>query len=162
MLLTLGLLVAALWVASGWWWLSYYTGESSLSLAKGRASISSGGLPVNAERSLTLLPKKYRGLDWRVLADEPTWNGEIVAFRRDRAQRGTITAVEFMLWPLPLLLCTTGGLAVWSGRRARRRALEGHCPTCGYNLAGLNRDAGGVCPECGTVRSGAERMNAGN
>ena len=45
-----------------------------------------------------------------------------------------------------------GGLALWSGRRARRRALEGHCPTCGYNLGGLNRDAG-VCPECGEAKA---------
>ncbi len=70
-------------------------------------------------------------------------------------ERGDLMADEALvdfLWPLPLMLWTTGGLSLWSGRRARRRAVEGHCPTCGYNLAGLNRDAGGVCPECGKAK----------
>ncbi len=46
-----------------------------------------------------------------------------------------------------------GAWLAWIGRRDRRkRVLTNHCPTCGYNLAGLNRDAG-VCPECGRKKS---------
>ena len=45
---------------------------------------------------------------------------------------------------------------VWAIRFYRtRRTPEGHCISCGYNLAG---NTSGVCPECGTAvaRTGAE------
>ncbi len=55
------------------------------------------------------------------------------------------------LWlPFPLMLAPTAWL--WWGeirrRRAARREMAGHCPSCGYDRSGL---ADAKCPECGTV-----------
>ena len=49
------------------------------------------------------------------------------------------------LW-MPLALFALVFWFVWRiGRQRRQAALAGHCPTCRYDLTGLD----GVCPECG-------------
>lgn len=53
--------------------------------------------------------------------------------------------------PIVIPLALSGGasgLLWWRELRRRRRALQGHCRKCGYDLRGL---AGGNCPECGAV-----------
>ncbi|MGH7134052.1 MAG: hypothetical protein ACREJO_19170 [Phycisphaerales bacterium] len=59
----------------------------------------------------------------------------------------TWTAV--VLWPFALASLLGGGWLLWSGRRARRRAMVGLCLKCGYNLRELA--AGSPCPECGAI-----------
>ncbi|MGH7131888.1 MAG: hypothetical protein ACREJO_08095 [Phycisphaerales bacterium] len=55
--------------------------------------------------------------------------------------------MKFSLQPFALASLLGGGWLVWSGRRARGRAMTGHCLKCDYDLAGLA--AGAPCPECG-------------
>ena len=57
--------------------------------------------------------------------------------------------VVTILWPFALASLLGGGWLVWSGRRARRRAMTGVCLKCGYDVGGLAAGAGSVCPECG-------------
>lgn len=54
------------------------------------------------------------------------------------------------LWPLALAMFVGGAPLLLSGRRAQRRAQQGRCPSCGYNLAGLTLDSS--CPECGLAQ----------
>ncbi|MGH7132664.1 MAG: hypothetical protein ACREJO_12030 [Phycisphaerales bacterium] len=61
--------------------------------------------------------------------------------------------VTIFLWPFALASLLGGGWLVWSGRRARRRAMTGLCLKCGYDLAGLA--AGAPCPECGGGKGAA-------
>lgn len=64
---------------------------------------------------------------------------------------GTILLPYLPYWPgliadtlvFALLFVGLHQLVAW-GRRKRRRE-RGHCPTCGYDLTGID----GVCPECG-------------
>lgn len=53
-----------------------------------------------------------------------------------------VTRVMLPLW-IPALIA--GGAAFYFHRKARVPG-PGHCPKCGYNLAG---NTSGVCPECG-------------
>ncbi|MFT3687154.1 MAG: hypothetical protein QM783_19895 [Phycisphaerales bacterium] len=64
--------------------------------------------------------------------------------------------VWVLFWPIVLMLVGGGAMALWSGRRARRRAMTGCCRACGYSLAGLGE--GAACPECG---KGASESRAG-
>ncbi|MGH7130657.1 MAG: hypothetical protein ACREJO_01770 [Phycisphaerales bacterium] len=61
--------------------------------------------------------------------------------------------VDVIMLPLVGASLLGGGWLVWSGRRARRRAMTGVCGKCGYDLAGLA--AGSPCPECGGGDVGA-------
>ncbi|MGH7133781.1 MAG: hypothetical protein ACREJO_17775, partial [Phycisphaerales bacterium] len=56
----------------------------------------------------------------------------------------TLRMWQVYLWPFALASLLGGGWLVWSGRRARRRAMVGLCLKCGYDLAGLA--AGASCP----------------
>jgi hypothetical protein len=49
------------------------------------------------------------------------------------------------LWMVSTLLLIPA-VVLW---RIDRRPRPGHCPECGYDLAGLA--TGGVCPECGQI-----------
>ncbi len=64
---------------------------------------------------------------------------------------GSITRSSFTLtlwYPLLVLVLATG--TAWRiDARARRLTKEGHCSSCGYDLAGLAPES--PCPECGRV-----------
>ena len=49
------------------------------------------------------------------------------------------------LWMPVLAAGAVLGRMLYTGARAVRRTQVGHCPTCGYDLTGID----GVCPECG-------------
>ena len=145
---TAGVVVAALWVASGWW-------KLVAQYEKGAAVIEWGTLWSDWHSDFDLDPR---------LAIQPTtdrrhiyWFGLV---RRDRSHlhevdRGIASVwwgpdsrgVTIALWPIALLLWTPAALLLRSGIRARRRAMTGSCAKCSYSLAGLGPDA--PCPECG-------------
>ena len=52
-----------------------------------------------------------------------------------------------MVLVIVLLLYVTWWHSHAGGRHQEERPKPGHCPTCGYDLTGL--DDGAVCPECG-------------
>ncbi len=71
----------------------------------------------------------------------PPWKGWV---RRYSTSGSSLSgAVEVPLWPL-LALAISPFVVAWV---RRQRFGPGHCPKCGYDLAGLKD---GVCPECGS------------
>ncbi|MDP1662525.1 MAG: hypothetical protein Q8L55_11490 [Phycisphaerales bacterium] len=136
-LLTLGLLVAGMWVASGWWEVVVWW-ETSPKLSLGWALRAIGGVweleqgRVNGSWGARAYSKSEAPQWWA-----GTWGTYGNGYFGYRGQ----------LWPIPLLLWTPAALLLRSGILARRRALSGKCKSCGYDLAGLAPDA--PCPECG-------------
>lgn len=129
---------------------------------------SSGRLGWGLEKGQALViwgsdPVQWVGLGWRF----PSGAGIAVGPRRVllpsrvHAQLTAVTATGQMvttlkgvyipLWPGAVVLGTVG---IWLWRRGRRPE-PGHCPVCGYDLAGLKG-----CPECGEGRlwRGARRL----
>lgn len=78
------------------------------------------------------------------------WLFQFDVMQRYRGGRGIdsrITDVIYWGWiPMWIVL-----LVPWAVIQRRRMVPEGHCPGCGYNLAGL---AGTGCPECGGAGGG--------
>jgi len=56
------------------------------------------------------------------------------------------------LWPLVVLASITTGLSWQLDLATRRSAKLNLCPKCGYDRAGIARDA--KCPECGAAPAG--------
>ncbi|MFT3687027.1 MAG: hypothetical protein QM783_19250 [Phycisphaerales bacterium] len=151
-LLALGVLVAGVWVASGWW--QERGGYKSVGFVVSGGQIMIWSTDMKPEGPLISMP-------YRMDVPMTYWNGwydlrERHAFQRSRGPMyivnssiagSTSTNVGIVLWPIPLLLWTTAALLLPSGILARRRANTGACPKCGYSLAGLGD--GGPCPECG-------------
>lgn len=160
-LIVLGLLVAGVWAASGWWQLGHTSPRDAYSLSSGRFS----GWTANFE-SLTDLEQGwyFKRLPAEVNAESWWWSGwqlqqDGSLMRRHTAGVFQIWSQQFQLttlqisgfhvklWPIPLLLWAAGVPVLRSGIVARRRAKTGQCGKCGYSLAGLAE--GAACPECG-------------
>lgn len=62
-------------------------------------------------------------------------------------------AATLILLQVTLLVWVVGGLRAFAARVVRRRAREGVCPACLYEMAGALVDEAGLCrcPECGAV-----------
>lgn len=140
LLLTLVLLAA--WLGSG---------RHSLSMVGtpfyARTSISGGALvyewmPVNPDGSRS----GFGNTGWR-LTKRPA---HAMAGWPQLVRTGFVHRFALPLW-MPLVLCA--GLTVVAWRVGRRAADPLACPSCGYNLTGL--DAATACPECGRERVSA-------
>ena len=143
MLLTLGLLVAGVWVWSGWRELYWETGardwtQKTLSAENGEGWIfSSAPWRFVGSRNSLAAEAAQTPCSWHL------WTWSLQGLKD-----GGFCFVG-PLWLFPLLLWTPAALLLRSGLLARRRALTGSCPACGYDRRGLA--PGAVCPECGKV-----------
>ncbi len=160
-LLTLGLLVAGVWLVSRWWVIGTRVGSIKVAAARGLFLIDTDALPP----PVVELPgpndtpgivayhdyQKRQGAfeisarEWAAFEADP----QVLALRLRRGfwqvamQRGNITVV--ILWPAAAGLLLAGSCALAWGYHVRPRA--GRCPRCHYSRAGLA--AGAACPECG-------------
>jgi hypothetical protein len=150
MLLSLGLLIAGVWVASRWWHPMVWFGDRwILMIWRGQVTLNSLDVPEPSQRyrlRVSRAPEWARSWQWITpvtASNQPsvkTW-----FYCRGRVFLGG--AVDVLLWPIPLLLWTPAALLLHSSTRARKRASKGQCKSCGYSLAGLT--AATPCPECG-------------
>ncbi|MFT3683681.1 MAG: hypothetical protein QM783_01940 [Phycisphaerales bacterium] len=156
MLLTAGLLAAAVWFLSGWYRLAIVRGKWTTTFQGGhvvsvgltpdspRISVMAhGGHPSLTAYKWTAFPPSIWGVEfqWSVLLVSHAYN-----------PLNGYSAWSVVVWPVPVALCGAGALMLAWGRRARRRAMRGLCAKCGYSLSGLAE--GKACPECG---EGADR-----
>jgi hypothetical protein len=152
-LLLLGLPVAGVWVASGWWRFSLGTTHRWLGCSRGcvvYGRSTAVGSSVTAKCVFQPQAPGDVGFEWWF-----DWGpkrgfqiGETVFYGVTRdSDYGEYREFAALLWPVPLLLWAAGVPVLRSGILARRRAHAGLCGKCGYSLAGLV--AGAPCPECG-------------
>ena len=154
-LLILGLLVAAVWVASGWCGIGYGSADTWSSFHRGTVTVTQ-----IEKRNTFIYPLGLSGQSSGTLIPQWEWTGEggdisspLLVERRTIGvawyyrQLGLCRVYGVVLWPIPLLLWIPAALLLRSGILARRRAVKGQCAKCGYSLAGLAD--GAACPECG-------------
>lgn len=152
--LTLGLMVAALWVVSGWAGVTYTGTTALIDFGGGWARYLHG-------------PLGQTPVGWRMGRHSPWWywtarpgsapsgssGTDISVFAHlQYPPPSTFTSTSVVFWPLPLLLWAGGAVALWSGRRARKRAMVNHCLGFGYDLASLAPCT--RCPECSKAMVG--------
>jgi hypothetical protein len=126
-----GALVASLWWTTWYQW-PMRRGSAGIGISSGGLRVGWGNWPtsyVGTGFHCVRLETEWK--DWRWL---PLLETKPVA----TAQRWCLAALP--LW-IPLAVSTA--CTILFMRAARRRA-RGHCPACGYDLAGLP-----ACPECG-------------
>lgn len=106
-----------------------------------------GGFMPRSQGGLTRKPDPR--LRWFVGMPDSDWTLDLglIGAARNRAAAFDKWRVRVMLWPMTPAGFGLGVPLVRSGRRAWKRRRAGHCPGCGYELAGLS--PGAPCPECG-------------
>ncbi|MGH7133059.1 MAG: hypothetical protein ACREJO_14065 [Phycisphaerales bacterium] len=157
-LLAFGVLVTGVWGASRWWEFGYFGTTWNVEAVHGQWHVT-GWTP---EKRITTwwggrsVPVEDQGWTWwqhiEFLDTETRWwaIAGVVGAGATWTPGGGSGRTWWLIvlpWPFALASLLGGGWLVWSGRRARKRAMTGMCLNCGYDLRGLA--AGVPCPECG-------------
>ncbi|MGH7132663.1 MAG: hypothetical protein ACREJO_12025 [Phycisphaerales bacterium] len=162
-LLVIGVLIVCVWRVSWWWGFGYQVSSWGIGANNGLV----GGFAAQGTSYWSDIGWYFRSgsgvWDWFVPSEDygvrRTHLGLAVYDQYELPQPrnpydpkvvGSWRVVSIVPWPFALASLLGGGWLVWSGRRARRRAMVGLCLKCGYDLSGLG--AAGVCPECGEER----------
>ncbi|MGH7133599.1 MAG: hypothetical protein ACREJO_16840 [Phycisphaerales bacterium] len=155
----IGVLITGVWGASRWWFLMYtawpwqvraYDGK--LALVETDDPLKGNGLQIT--RAAGYWNWVISGDKWKDDTSASTVRLGIVMYVDGGRYTSVIGAKRLLFilpWPFALASLLGGGWLVWSGRRARRRAMTGVCVKCGYDLSGLGAES--VCPECGAAMS---------
>jgi len=149
---TLCVLLFALWLASGWWWVMLNRYDSSRGTA-----LKHAGWICRGQACLSIVRSSRDGpqlrIEWQLqggrlrdgsLYGPPapaTWSGQI---RRVVSPDKTQRFYWIPLWLPFLFIALPTGYLLWSDHRRRMRA--GCCEKCGYDLTG---NTTGRCSECG-------------
>ena len=136
----LGVLLAVVWIGSGWWEVRWWGQNGSvISVGQGRFEFGVG----------VLLPNRYRGGNWHLGPEEYPFRWWF-----DWGQNSLGWWFEVPIWFPALISLALAATAFRLDTLARRRGRPGVCKACGYDLVGLA--AGAVCPECGGKGVGQE------
>ena len=171
LLLVTGVLITGVWGASRWWWFGWFGRSSILQTGRGVLNLQwqTDGIADPEDRRWYYAANKPAGWDWlrqepsifednfsaptRLLVCDVTfvryqqWRTFAASRIRWELKNPLVHDVTILPWPFALASLLGGGWLLWSGRRARRRAMAGVCHKCGYDLAGLAATTS--CPECG-------------
>ncbi|MGH7131894.1 MAG: hypothetical protein ACREJO_08125, partial [Phycisphaerales bacterium] len=155
-LLVIGVLITGVWGASRWWYFGCAHNLRDFRVGRGVVTISAGATARVAWWHADRVPNPELGWNWTIgpgemdfdmpgLLHAGSTNLLFVGHGRWQTQSGQTYQIWTVYpWPFALTSLLGGGWLVWSGRRARRRAMVGLCLKCGYDLAGLA--AGASCP----------------
>ena len=146
----LGLLVAAVWVWSGWNSLSWFRPQRYLKVDAGTVDCA------YSSKEQWLTRNYHSNADWPSLPSFKWWGGPSYRVADEHGLSfglayvaviaGTEIRVHLVLWLFAPLLIVGGAVLLRAGMRAGRIAV-GKCAACSYDLTGLS----GItkCPECG-------------
>ena len=150
MLATLGLWVVGLWFAVSWNFNKYTQNPSGLNFKQyavesftGAIQFRTAEIKVVSNKALTMVKSIWpdgMNLDFEEVPFEMRWSFGL-------SKVGTGTILKIPNWFFALLFSILP--VVWFvGRKKRRLAFLGKCPSCGYDLTG---NESGECPECGVA-----------
>jgi hypothetical protein len=157
-LLVLVCLIAAVWLASGWFTLDFARQRTlpsgaewgwALRVRHGFVLVARGELPVGFADSL--------GAEWPLVYRDglsPDWDWDCTAYTHGSGQGRGVTIVQVST---PILAAPLVAAALWAWwplivrplRRASERAKRGLCAACGYDRRGISTITN--CPECGSA-----------
>lgn len=139
------ILTAALWTASGRWYVWGITQSYALHLGHGGVAVVVIGSEPQVSRGWTFSKTSEYRLDFGA-----SW----LAARSTSGPASTaLPYLRLPIWPLVLALAALCAL-IWKHRLTHlHRIRRGACLACGYDRRGT--DARSPCPECGQPHAGA-------
>jgi hypothetical protein len=130
-LLLLGLLVAGVWVASGWWWFGYAGRNSSLEFVRGRIDIGRWSNPGQSTGWSVAPAPGLRGrfVWWGTMPTYDAgqgftnWNAGFVRGAK-LLQNGVVKSehIELFWWPIPPSIIMLGASCLWWNSRGAKAA----------------------------------------
>lgn len=153
LLVWLGVFVAGVWIASGWWSLTIRGGRwRGLDIGAGRATWTN-------QYGEDMADEERAGVWWTHFDGEPCWYLRELWYEDAGCggQTGAWESYGVAFWPVPIVMWLPAAGVLCAGVRARTREAKGLCGACGYDLVGLVDAA--ACPECGR---GATALRSGD
>ena len=141
------MLIAAVWLASGWYSLVVYYSNvpgDHFAIVCGFARLDYVTGPANRDRRVS---EDFPTFDLARIEEAPRFYWRLPYCRAAGLEPdGSLRTQTTIILPLWLLLLVIGLPTCLLWWRNRRRFPHGHCRNCGYDLTG---NVSGRCPECG-------------